>query len=103
MWTSTLGEVVCSPLTYPDNALVYVAGRTSLSPTDPSLIIPEDLGFDMMTHPEAVQRGMMYLVLVQTLHAIFENATAQKSCTSEDHWSAFAYYMENDAFIQWSE
>ncbi len=51
-------------------------------------------------YPEAAARGLSYVIGIQDVQSIVENARQQKpEAEADDLFQAFTYYLNNDAFI----
>jgi len=98
----TLGGVLESPDAYPwDGALFLPADEDWCSSTGCAVIRDEITLYESDNHPFAVEQGMSLALDVATVQDIVQNARMQLSQPSmEQLLSAFLYYYENDAFIE---
>lgn len=69
--------------------------------TDGMVLEPDDVEEEEDEIPEIAKKGHLIFVLsIQTLQSIIENAYEQKNnCTEDELLRAFLYYYDNDAYI----
>ena len=67
-----------------------------------TVLDPDDVEDDIDEEPRfATENNMKYLLSIQDIKDIVDNAYQQKpNCTENDLLKAFLYYYDNDAFIE---
>ncbi|RGE19262.1 hypothetical protein [Leucobacter sp. wl10] len=102
---STLAEVLRTAAVLPwDHALYVSAGAGALTEETPVLVWDvDDVVDDGSDLPAAARAlGYEYLIGIQDVRGVVENARAQRPApTIADLLAALRYYVAHDAFISW--
>lgn len=103
MSKDNLISVLKNPGKYPWNYALYLPKESWTPNTSAMVLDPDDIDNpeDPDDDPRAAKdAGFEYVLMMQDVDSISQNARLQKSSISEkDLFKAFTHYIKNDAFI----
>jgi hypothetical protein len=100
----TLGEVLGIGEDLPFSHFLYLPLDVVWDATTPCAILDDDYLEDPDQHPIAVEHGLKSVIGTNEVQDIVINARDQiVAATGELLLEAFLYYIDNDAFIDFSE
>ncbi len=100
-----LADIVNDPLSFKYSDALYMAPGAAFEPGSFALVHDvDDVEGDTDLPLAALDLGYDYVLGMQAVQSIVENATRQRSnATTDDLLDALSYYYDNDSFIDLSD